>query len=43
MREFDELAKATFNLWKFMPATQAGKPLIGLILVRQFHGQKLDS
>ena len=33
MREFDELAKATFNLWKFMPATQAGKPVSVEILV----------
>jgi len=33
MREFDELAKATFNLWKFMPATRAGKPVSVEILV----------
>ena len=33
MREFDELAKATFNLWKFMPATRAGKPVAVEILV----------
>jgi hypothetical protein len=33
MREFDELAKATFNLWKFMPAMRAGKPVSVEILV----------
>jgi len=33
MRDFDELAKATFNLWKFMPATRAGKPVPVEILV----------
>ncbi len=33
MREADEAAKATFNLWKFAPAMRAGKPVAVEILV----------
>jgi hypothetical protein len=33
MREADETAKATFNLWKFAPAMRAGKPVAVEILV----------
>jgi hypothetical protein len=33
MREADETAKATFNLWRFAPAMRAGKPVAVEILV----------
>jgi hypothetical protein len=33
MREVDEAARATFNLWKFAPAMRAGKPVAVEILV----------
>jgi hypothetical protein len=33
MREADEAARATFNLWKFAPAMRAGKPVAVEILV----------
>jgi hypothetical protein len=33
MREVDETARATFNLWKFAPAMRAGKPVAVEILV----------
>ena len=33
MREVDEVARETFNLWRFAPAMRAGKPVAVEILV----------